>query len=127
MTTTFLRLQRWWHGSVKKYGLLTAVLLPAIARAQLNINTPNSVKSIGSIQELIPRLFNIAIGISGILFVGFLLYGGVIYLTSVGEEDVAAKARRIMINAGAGLAIVVTSWAIGNYVLRLLGIQVNLS
>ncbi len=100
--------------------------LPTTAAAQLNLTTPSSVSKIGTLAELFPRIFNIAIGISGVLFVGLLLYGGVQYLTSVGDDAIVTKARKTMLNAGVGLAIVVTSWAIGNYVLRLLGVQVNL-
>lgn len=106
---------------------LLSLFLPAVAAAQFKISTPSSVTNFQSLAVIIPRFFNIAIGVSGVLFVGLLLLGGVQYLVSLGEEGAVTKARKLMLNAGIGLVIVITSWALGNYVLQLLGITVNLT
>jgi hypothetical protein len=108
--------------------LLLSLIIPASAVAQvIGIQTPDSVKNVSSLAELIPRLFNIGIGVAGILFVVLLLLGGVQYLVSLGDEDAVTKARKLMLNAGIGLIIVVSSWGVGNYVLKLLGISVSLT
>ena len=103
------------------------LLLPATALAQVNVDTPSSVRNFTSLGDLIQRVFNITVGVSGVIFVGLLLLGGVLYLTSLGNEDGVTKARKTMINAAIGLVIVVSSWAIGNFVLQLLGIRVLLN
>lgn len=108
-------------------GLLVLVALPQIAAAQLSINTPSSVSRFSSLSEIIPRMFNIAVGVSGIIFVVLLLLGGVQYLVSFGQEEAVTKARKLMLNAFIGLVIVITSWGIGNYVLQLLGVRVTLT
>lgn len=107
------------------FALLIAT--PASALAQVNVNTPESVRNFTSLGDLIQRVFNITVGVSGVIFVGLLLLGGVLYLTSLGNEDGVTKARKTMINAAIGLVIVVSSWAIGNFVLQLLGIRVLLN
>ena len=71
----------------------------------------------------IRNIFNIVITGAGIIFVVLFLIGGVQYLTAAGNEDTTKKARQLMIDAVIGLGIVVTSWAIGTYILSLLGIQ----
>lgn len=73
--------------------------------------------------RIISSAFNITIAVSGVIFVFLLLLGGVQYLTSLGNDDSAVKARKVMINAAIGLVIVLTAFAIGNYVLSLLGID----
>lgn len=107
---------------------MLSLFVPASVAAQVvGIQTPDSVRNVSSLAELIPRLFNIAVGVAGILFVVLLLLGGVQYLVSLGDEDAVTKARKLMLNAGIGLVIVLSSWAVGNYVLRLLGISVSLT
>lgn len=108
--------------------LLTIVVtLPTTALAQFNIQTPDSVKNVSDIGDLIGRIFNITVGISGVLFVGLLLLGGVLYLTSLGNEEGVTKARKTMLNAGVGLIIVLSAWGVGNYILRLFGVQISLT
>lgn len=103
------------------------MLLPSSVLAQVNINTPSSVQNFTSLGDIIQRVFNITVGVSGVIFVGLLLFGGVLYLTSLGNEDGVTRARKTMINGLIGLAIVVSAWAIGNFVLQLLGIRVSLT
>lgn len=75
----------------------------------------------GTFENIIKTTFNIVILVSGIIFVVLMLLGGVEYLTSLGVEDNATKARKLMLNGLIGLIIVLTSFAIGTYVLQLLG------
>lgn len=107
--------------------LVVSWLIPASALAQVSIKTPDSVKNFSSLAVIIPRIFDIAVGIAGILFVVLLLLGGVQYLVSLGEEEAVTKARKLMINASIGLVIVLSAWGVGNYVLQILGIRISLT
>lgn len=51
------------------------------------------------------------IGISATLFFIMLLVGGIMYLTSAGNEDQANKAKQTLTWAFMGLVVVVASWA----------------
>jgi len=103
----------------------TAILtLPVVAAAQINLQTPN-VK-FTTFREVLSQGFNIIIMVSGIIFVLMLLIGGVLYLLAAGNEESAKKARQLMLDAVIGLVIVVTAWAVGNYVLQVLGVKISL-
>lgn len=69
-------------------------------------------------------LFRVAITVASIVFILMFLVGGVMYLTSSGNEEQAGKARGLMINAVIGLVLVLASWALGTWVLNLLGVNV---
>ena len=102
-----------------------AGLLPATALAQI-VDSGNALPAgvsqrFGTFEKIIRSTFNITILVSGIVFVFLMLLGGVQYLTSLGEEDATIKARKIILNGAIGLVIVLTAFAIGTYVLQLLG------
>jgi hypothetical protein len=102
-----------------------STLLPVAAFAQITSNTalPGTVATrFGTFEAIINSAFSITILLSGIVFVFLMLLGGVQYLTSLGDEDGTTKARKIILNGAIGLVIVLTSFAIGTYVLQLLGL-----
>lgn len=68
-------------------------------------------------------MWDTVVGIAGITFLGYLLYGGFLYLTSSGDEAIATKARHTLRDAGIGMALVVLAWPIGLLVLTILGQQ----
>lgn len=105
--------------------IATILGLPGLASAQLNIKTPNSAGRFDSIGDIILNAFNIVIVIAGVIFMILLLIGGLQYLTSGGDEDNATKARKLLLNAVIGIVIIVVSWAVGNFVLRTLGIGIS--
>lgn len=99
-----------------------SLLMPVAAFAQ-DVGRPAGVpQQFRDFPSTIKNIFNIVIIAAGILFVALFLTGGVQYLTSAGNEDNTKKARQLMLDAVIGLVIVVTSWAIGTYILQLLGI-----
>lgn len=75
----------------------------------------------GSVPNIIKTIFRIAIIAAGVVFVVMILIGGITYLTSAGNEDGTAKAKKMLIDAMIGLIIVLASFAIGTYILGLLG------
>ena len=101
-----------------------ASLMPAAVLAQSSVSQPTGIPDqFRDFPSTISAIFNLVIIGASIIFVFLFLLGGVQYLTSVGNEDTTKKARQLMIDAVIGLVIVVTSWAIGTYILGLLGLQ----
>lgn len=117
------RFTRWYHL------LLSGLLLlgPTVAQAQIIAKeaTPTLPKNFDSVPEIIKAGFNIVIMVSGVIFVVLLLVGGVMYLTAMGNDDQSKKAKQLIFDAVVGLVLVVVAWAVGNWVLSLLGIKVD--
>jgi hypothetical protein len=120
MLQHFIRFrERYLVGSLA-FGLLA----PTAVLAQDSIQNPPGVPTIfNNFPNTIKNIFGIVILGAGILFVGLFLTGGVMYLTSAGNEENTKKARQLMLDAIIGLVIVVTSWSIGTFILKTLGIS----
>ncbi|TSC93247.1 MAG: Uncharacterized protein CEN89_151 [Candidatus Berkelbacteria bacterium Licking1014_7] len=83
-----------------------------------DFNQAGIEKTVG--QVLIKKIFNIAISVSGVIFMIILLVGGIQYLTGAGNEEATGKAKKMMIDAAIGLLIVLSVWAIGTWVINAL-------
>lgn len=59
----------------------------------------------GFITRLVLNVVNILLQTVGYIAVGFIMYGGFMYLTSGGESDRIAAGRKIIMNAVVGLVI----------------------
>lgn len=75
-----------------------------------------------SVASIVALIFNVVIGASGIIFVVMLLIGGVQYLTGAGNDETLAKAKKLLINSVIGLFIVLSAWALGNWILQRVGL-----
>lgn len=87
----------------------------------------NSVleKNFGSISKIITFAFNFVVAIAGVIFIIMMLVGGIQYLTAAGNEESLGKAKGTMIQSIVGLIIVLSSWAIGTWILGSVGITSN--
>ena len=71
----------------------------------------------GDITLIIARLIRVVLGTLGVVAVAFVLYGGFLWMTSRGEDLKIKKAKMIMTNALIGLIIVLSSFAIAQFVI----------
>ncbi len=63
------------------------------------------------------RIIQIALGFLGIIAVGLIMYGGFLWMTSNGNEEQIAKAKKTLRNAVIGLLIILSSFSIVTFVL----------
>lgn len=63
------------------------------------------------------------LGVVGSLTLLMFVYGGITFLLSAGASDKVAKAKKIIVAAVVGLAIVFGSWLIINFVFRAMGLD----
>lgn len=61
------------------------------------------------------------LGLLGLVAVMVMIYGGIIWLTSAGNEQKIAKAKKIIINGLIGLVIILLAWAIVYFVMQVIG------
>ncbi len=91
------------------FGLLLSILLiPAISSAQFALPTANEVGAPNvemSIPLIIANITNWIFTFVGILAVLLVLFAGLMYMTSAGDEQRMMSARKILIYAIIGLII----------------------
>lgn len=102
----FLTMPTWYRGLVEQRG------------GECNIKSPGKTK-----QSLATFIWTIALNVVEILLhivgyaaVGYIIYGGFIYLTSTGQPDKITGAKRSIMNAAIGLVISIFAIAIVNVI-----------
>jgi hypothetical protein len=93
------------------------------AGGTIGVPQPSGMK-ITDIGVLISRVISVAFIISGILTFGFLVFGGVEWLTSGGDKGKTEAARNRITAAIVGLAIVAASWALMKLIAYFFGVDV---
>ncbi|MDD5340925.1 MAG: hypothetical protein PHC97_00635 [Patescibacteria group bacterium] len=69
-------------------------------------------------QQVASLIIKSILTLLGIIFVGLILYGGFIYMTSQGEADKTKKAKSTIMYAVIGLIIVIAAYSIASFVLN---------
>lgn len=90
--------------------------------------TPFTVEDFGGsvglgtadLKTTIINIIKWVLGILALTALVFIIYGGVIWLTSAGNPEKIQKAKRIILNAVIGMVIVLISWAIVLFVTRVI-------
>ncbi len=81
----------------------------------------NPLGGIDTPQKLIGSVINAALGILGSIALLMFIYGGLMWLTSGGNEQQVAKGRNVILWATVGLIIIFTSYALVRFVIFGLG------
>ncbi|MCA9391199.1 MAG: IPT/TIG domain-containing protein [Candidatus Magasanikbacteria bacterium] len=71
-------------------------------------------------RTIIVRIINATLGIIGIILVLIILYAGFTWMTSGGDAEKIAKAKRTLTNAVIGLVIILSAWGITAFVISTL-------
>jgi hypothetical protein len=88
----------------------------------LNVSVQNGVCSVtsfkfpGDLTLIFLAIAEILLRLSGLVAVGFIIYGGIKYILSQGEPDGVQQAQSTIINACIGLVIAIFSTAIVAYI-----------
>lgn len=70
--------------------------------------------------EFIARIISWVVGIIGVILIALFVYGGVVYATSVGNEERIEIGKKIMLYAIIGIVIIAIAFAISRYVIQAL-------
>lgn len=101
--------------------IILGITLAYAQGAPLGLQTPEQVPSqFRTVEQIVKLIFNIAIYGSGITFIILFLVGGIQYLGAAGNEEALNKAKKLLINSVIGLIIVLSSWAIGTFIINAL-------
>lgn len=69
-----------------------------------------------SLSSLIGSIINVVLSLVGIIFLAFMVYAGMLWMTSRGEEEQVGKAQKIIYTSIIGLVITVSAYAITVFV-----------
>ncbi|MBI5732006.1 MAG: Ig-like domain-containing protein, partial [Candidatus Magasanikbacteria bacterium] len=72
------------------------------------------------IRIIVAKIIRAFLGIVGLVALGFTLYGGYLYMTSEGNEEKVATAKKILKNMVIGLAIILSALAITQFIINML-------
>lgn len=73
---------------------------------------------------IIQRIVAIVFSFLGLIAVIMIIYAGFLWLTSGGEEERAEKGRTLLFQAVIGLIIILASWSVAYFVLRMLTLAI---
>ena len=115
---------------MKKYLLIGALaaslLLPVLVSAQ-NMNRGlaqfqyETQLTNADLTVVIGRIVKIVIGFLGLIAVVIILIGGFQWMTSGGDSEKIANARKLMTNGVIGLFIIVVAYAIALFIMNIIG------
>lgn len=131
----------------KIYSLLLLVLLALpvslatfnaqVARAATGDSVLNNLQSFGGtsgyvtagydkqgtfLDTMIGRIVSIVLGLLGIIFFVIILYAGLLWMTSGGDEKKVAKARQLIITSSIGLGVILAAATITWFIINQLNI-----
>ncbi len=98
--------------------------LPAFAETPA-VNDPYGLKATattaqlptgGTVSTYTGTIIGAALALSGTIFLAFMIYAGLIWMTAAGEPDKVKKAKSIMINSITGVLLIGLAYAILNFV-----------
>jgi len=84
---------------------------------------PENVKYVptrGTLESSAVDIINFGLGFVGLVAVGFLIYGGFLYITSQGEEKKNTTAKNVLVYAIIGLVVILLSFVIVRAVANIL-------
>lgn len=101
------------------------LIMPFVANAQLDKATEN-LKKVGEgaygkvpdkqLPEIVGQYISIFLGLLGIILVVLIVYGGYLWMTSMGSEEKVKKAKTLITDAVIGMIILLAAYAISNFV-----------
>lgn len=105
-----------------KNKLKSILLLPLILLSGCTINDlwgggDASQLTLKSIQTLLSNAINLLTGVAGIIAFIFIIIGGYQYMTSIGNEEQANKAKQTLLYAFIGLIIILGAYAIIRFIM----------
>jgi len=71
-----------------------------------------------TVEDIISNAIYIVLGFLGILFMGFIMYGGIIWMTADGNEQKVKKANDTIMSSLFGLIIILAAYALTYFLIN---------
>jgi multidrug transporter EmrE-like cation transporter len=101
--------------------MVSLFALPVLVSAQTNLDLGINYATytgLGTkdVRQTVAQIINVALGLLGIVAVVIILVGGFEWMTAGGNEEKTGEARKRIIAGVVGLAIILSAYAIANFV-----------
>lgn len=70
-----------------------------------------------SVAALVGRMIQILLGLTGIIFLGILIWAGIMYMTAAGDPGKVDKAKKMMTQSVIGIVIIVSAYSISTFII----------
>jgi hypothetical protein len=95
------------------------VLFPRIILAQVSPNVGSTLGlNSADLGTVVIRVIQLALGFLGLIFLIMILIGGFTWMTSMGNEERLARAKKTISAAIIGTVVILLSWAIVSFVVN---------
>ena len=95
-----------------------AIGLAHSALAEDGIKNPINVNNLG---DLIAQVVKAALGLTAVLAVAYIVYGGFLYITAAGDESQIKAGKQAVIGAVIGIVVIGVAYALVAFVLGAIG------
>ena len=94
------------------------IVLQSIFLTSLVVASPvfDQSAGVGQIQSFIQEVIQIMVTLSGFIAAGFIVWGGVGYITSSGNPEALEKSKKTILYSAIGLTLVLGAFVISNMV-----------
>ena len=108
--------------------VFSMLFMPLMAAQAVDVDPTEQLETVGEesglpeqdLPELVARIIRWVIGIIGVVLVALFVYGGVVYATSIGNEERVETGKKIMLYAVIGVVIIAIAFAVSSYVIQAL-------
>jgi hypothetical protein len=99
------------------------IIIPASIMTWLVTASPVMAQSadVGKIQTFIQSIIQVLVTLSGLVAAGFIVWGGVGYITSSGNPEALEKSKKTILYSAIGLTLVLGAFVLSNVVGDLAG------
>lgn len=117
--------------SLVQVAIFSSLANPALADNTL-LNNQTGINEIGGvygnqptdIRVVIARIITIVLEFLAVIFLGLTLFAGFRYMTAAGNEEQTKKALSQITDAVIGLVVVIASWALVSFIIRMLALAI---
>lgn len=109
--------------------IFLTIAMPALARPEIGLEYAENIGLAASgeddVRDMAVDIIQYLITFLGLIAVAIVLYGGFVWMTASGNEDRVAKAKKIIIAGVIGLIVILSAFAIVNFVLDFADTAIN--
>lgn len=71
-----------------------------------------------TIEDIIATIIYVLLGLVGVTFMGFIMYGGITWMTAMGNEEKVKKANKILMASLFGLMITLSAYVLSFFLIN---------